>query len=159
MPNNQSAADRLSALIEGVRQEAYEQGFRDATKLMRDMVGTIKPPVAAEMLQTVQAELPERKPVGHNREVALKVLSRYGRKGATQAAIIREARVHFGETLAQSSTRHALNQLRKEGKVRLSGKHWRRVEQKEKTAGTAHEADPAGLSHSSQGGQHATTLA
>lgn len=104
------------------------------------------------------AEPPERKPPGHNRAVVLTVLDAAGGGPLTQARIIRDA-AKRGEDVAQSSVRHALHQLKREGKVRPVGRSWQRVSSEEETAGHPTTDRPAASSNTDHGGSHGPALA
>lgn len=139
-----SATEQLHVFIEGVRREAYQQGFDDAVRQLRIVIDGLTAPDPTDMpklvsTKSISSEPTERKPAGHNKRVVLDALWRLGGKGATQAQIIRLAESR-GESLAQSSVRHALKQLQGEGHVRLRGRKWLAIERSEEAARKPSEA-------------------
>lgn len=155
MSNSHTAADQLATLIEGVKKEAYQAGFDDALRGVRASIGTVRIADWTAAAKVIRVESPERKPPGHNRQFVMRVLSEVkGKKGITQAMIIRRA-AKRNETLAQSSVRHALLQLKAKGLVSQKGTRWRRVPPKGETAGRSSQDQSAVSGNSSQGGAHA----
>lgn len=156
MSNSHTAADQLATLIEGIKKEAYQAGFDDALRGVRASIGTVRIADSTAAAKVVRVESPERKPPGHNKQVVIRVLSEVkSRRGLTQAMIIRHAAKRMNETLAQSSVRHALLQLKAMGLVSQKGTRWRRVLPKRETAGRSSQDQSAVSDNSSKGGVHA----